>query len=45
MVLGTSAAFALPVLGTRLQKVHYSVIYTLVLPEILMGLSMLFSCS
>ena len=43
MVLGTSAAFALHrFAGTRLQKVHYSVIYTpLVLPEILMGLSML----
>lgn len=43
MVLGTSAAFALHrFAGTRLQKLHYSVIYTpLVLPEILMGLSML----
>ena len=43
MVLGTSAAFALHrFAGSRLQKLHYSVIYTpLVLPEILMGLSML----
>lgn len=43
MVLGTSAAFALHrYAGSRLQKVHYSVIYMpLVLPEILMGLSML----
>lgn len=43
MVLGTSAAFALHrFAGSRLQKVHYSVIYTpLVLPEILMGLSLL----
>ena len=43
MVLGTSAAFALHrYAGSRLQKIHYSVIYMpLVLPEILMGLSML----
>lgn len=43
MVLGTSAAFALHrFAGSKLQKLHYSVIYTpLVLPEILMGLSML----
>lgn len=43
MVLGTSAAFALHrFAGTRLQKVHYTFIYLpLVLPEILMGLSML----
>ena len=43
MVLGTSAAFALHrFAGSRLQKLHYSIIYTpLVLPEILMGLSML----
>ena len=43
MILGTSAAFALHrYAGSRLQKVHYSVIYMpLVLPEILMGLSML----
>lgn len=43
MVLGTAAAFALHrFAGSRLQKLHYSVIYTpLVLPEILMGLSLL----
>ena len=43
MVLGTSAAFALHrFAGSRLQKLHYSIIYTpLVLPEILMGLSLL----
>ena len=43
MVLGTSAAFALHrFAGSKLQKLHYSVIYTpLVLPEILMGLSLL----
>lgn len=43
MVLGTSAAFALHrYAGSRLQKIHYSIIYMpLVLPEILMGLSML----
>lgn len=43
MVLGTSAAFALHrYAGSRLQKMHYSIIYTpLVLPEILMGLGML----
>jgi spermidine/putrescine transport system permease protein len=43
MVLGTSAALALHrFAGSKLQKLHYSVIYTpLVLPEILMGLSML----
>ena len=43
MVLGTSAAFALHrYAGSRLQKLHYSVIYMpLVLPEILMGLSLL----
>ena len=43
MILGTSAAFALHrFAGTRIQKLHYTVIYTpLVLPEILMGLSML----
>ena len=43
MVLGTTAAFALHrFAGSRLQKLHYSVIYTpLVLPEILMGLGML----
>ena len=43
MILGTTAAFALHrFAGSRLQRLHYSVIYTpLVLPEILMGLSML----
>ncbi len=43
MVLGTSAAFALHrFAGSRLQKVHYTFIYLpLVLPEILMGLSLL----
>lgn len=43
MVLGTSAAFALHrFAGSRLQKFHYGLIYTpLVLPEILMGLSLL----
>jgi len=43
MALGTSAAFALHrYAGSRLQKIHYSAIYTpLVLPEILMGLSLL----
>lgn len=43
MVLGTSAAFALHrFAGSRIQKLHYSIIYTpLVLPEILMGLSLL----
>ncbi len=43
MVLGTAAAFALHrFAGSRLQKIHYGLIYTpLVLPEILMGLSLL----
>ena len=43
MVLGTSAAFALHRYGgSRLQKLHHSLIYMpLVLPEILMGLSLL----
>ncbi|NLB65933.1 MAG: ABC transporter permease [Lentisphaerae bacterium] len=43
MVLGTSAAFALHRYGkSLLQRLHFSLIYTpLVLPEILMGLSML----
>lgn len=43
MVLGTAAAFALHrYAGSRLQKFHYSLIYMpLVLPEILMGLSLL----
>lgn len=43
MVLGTTSAFALHRFGgSRLQKIHYGVIYTpLVIPEILMGLSLL----
>lgn len=43
MVLGTCAAFALHrYAGSKLQKWHYGVIYMpLVLPEILMGLSLL----
>lgn len=41
-VLGTTAAFALHRFNTRLQRVHYTVIYTpLVVPEILMGMSLL----
>ncbi|MDR0994402.1 MAG: ABC transporter permease [Verrucomicrobiota bacterium] len=42
MVLGTSAAFALHrFVGSRLQKLHYGLIYMpLVIPEILMGLSL-----
>ena len=43
MFLGTSAAFALHrFAGSKLQKVHHTFIYLpLVLPEILMGLSLL----
>jgi spermidine/putrescine transport system permease protein len=43
VVLGTSAAFALHHFGrTRLQRIHYLMIYTpLVVPEILMGMSLL----
>lgn len=43
MVLGTISAFALHRYGgSRLQKFHYGVVYTpLVIPEILMGLSLL----
>jgi spermidine/putrescine transport system permease protein len=43
LVLGTAAAFALHrYAGSRLQKVHYMLIYTpLVVPEILMGISLL----
>jgi spermidine/putrescine transport system permease protein len=43
VVLGTAAAFALHrYAGSRLQKVHYTIIYTpLVVPEILMGISLL----
>lgn len=41
-ILGTLAAFALHFYKTRLQKVHYSLIYTpLVIPDILMGISLL----
>ncbi|MBM4320360.1 MAG: ABC transporter permease [Deltaproteobacteria bacterium] len=41
-VLGTMAAFALHRYDTRLQQVHYSLVYTpLVVPEILMGMSLL----
>lgn len=43
MILGTTAAFALHrYAGSRLQRMHYSLIYTpLVVPEILMGISLL----
>lgn len=43
MILGTTAAFALHRYGgSRLQRVHYTLIYTpLVVPEILMGISLL----
>ncbi len=43
LVLGTAAAFALHrYAGSRLQRVHYTLIYTpLVVPEILMGISLL----
>lgn len=41
-VLGTTAAFALHRFSSRLQRVHYTLIYTpLVVPEILMGMSLL----
>jgi spermidine/putrescine transport system permease protein len=41
-VLGTAAAFALHRWRSRLQQVHYALIYTpLVIPEILMGMSLL----
>jgi spermidine/putrescine transport system permease protein len=41
-VLGTTAAFALHRFSSRLQRVHYTIIYTpLVVPEILMGISLL----
>lgn len=41
-ILGTTAAFALHRYQTRLQQVHYSLIYTpLVVPEILTGMSLL----
>lgn len=42
VVLGTTAAFALHRYKTRLQRFHYTLIYTpLVVPEILMGISLL----
>jgi len=42
MVLGTLAAFALHRYSSRLQRVHYTMIYTpLVVPDILMGMSLL----
>ena len=42
VVLGTAAAFALHRYRTRLQKVHYGLIYTpLVVPDILVGMSLL----
>jgi len=41
-VLGTTAAIALHRYSSRLQKLHYTLIYTpLVVPEILMGISLL----
>ena len=41
-LLGTTAAFALHRFQSRLQRVHYLLIYTpLVIPEILMGISLL----
>ncbi len=41
-ILGSFAAFALHRYKTKLQKVHYSLIYTpLVIPDILMGISLL----
>jgi spermidine/putrescine transport system permease protein len=42
MVLGTTAGFALHRWSGRLQRVHYTLIYTpLVIPDILMGMSLL----
>ena len=41
-IIGTTAAFALHRYSTRLQRIHYLLIYTpLVVPEILMGMSLL----
>jgi spermidine/putrescine transport system permease protein len=41
-ILGTSAAFALHQYSSKLQKVHYALIYTpLIMPDILMGISLL----
>ena len=43
-LLGTTAALALHKWNTRLQNLHYGLIYTpLVIPEILMGISLLLS--
>ena len=43
-VIGTTAAFALHRYVSRLQRIHYTLIYTpLVVPEILMGMSLLLS--
>lgn len=42
MLLGTLAAFALHRYNSRLQRMHYTLIYTpLVVPDILMGMSLL----
>jgi len=42
MTFGTLAAFALHRYNSRLQRIHYTLIYTpLVVPEILMGMSLL----
>jgi spermidine/putrescine transport system permease protein len=42
VVLGTTAAFALHRYQSKLQRIHYTLIYTpLVVPEILMGISLL----
>jgi spermidine/putrescine transport system permease protein len=42
VIIGTTAAFALHRYQSRLQKLHYTLIYTpLVVPEILMGISLL----
>jgi spermidine/putrescine transport system permease protein len=42
VVLGSTAAFALHRYQSRLQRIHYTLIYTpLVVPEILMGISLL----
>lgn len=42
LILGTTAAVALHRYQTRLQKIHYSLVYTpLVVPDILMGISLL----
>ncbi len=42
VMLGTTAAFALHRYGSRLQRMHFMLIYTpLVIPEILMGMSLL----